>query len=47
MNYACSAATCVDAATAAWLFGLPMTCFAAGYGIGRILNLLSRMYDAS
>lgn len=44
---ACTVQTCIDTATAAWLFGIPMTCFGAGYGIGKILSLVQKMYDAA
>lgn len=44
---ACTPSTCIDTATAALLFGFPMTCYALGYGIGRILHIVSRMYDAA
>lgn len=43
----CTAASCIDSAAAAWLFGLPMTCFAVGYGIGKLLHLVQKMYDAA
>lgn len=47
MGNSCTVLTCIDSATAALVFGIPMACYATGYGIGMLVRLVNKMYDAA